>query len=258
MNKIKLLGLISIAVLAISCSQIKTAVNGVTHESASKLDFPLANLPPNIQNSMPDTHIGDGKAIVVSVLPGKQFYVGAEAAADDLVQTKIIQALKTNPSERQLLYLNADSQTEFGDVVKMLSTIRKENIENIGLIVGANGKTDGRFSMLKVKIPAEPKDEDVPVRPNPLTLVIAISKVGKIKLNNEDAVNDNEVKAKLTQIFKDRESKGIFRAGSNDVEKTVSVKGPRSANYLSIVKLVDAAIGAGAAPVNLQIDDLEM
>ncbi len=256
MKKLKFLGLFLIVVLAISCSQIKTAVNSLTQKSVPKLNFPATDLPRNVQNSTPDAHIGDEQAIVVSALYGKQFYVGAEKFPDDLVRMKIMQLLEKNPSERQLLYFNADSLTEYSDVVRMLDTVRKENIENIGLMVDANGKTDGRFFMLKVKIPAEPKDTYVISKPNPTTLVISISKDGKIKLN-KDEVSEDALKAKLTEIFKDRESRGIFREGTNEIEKTVFIKAPRSVTYVSVVKLVDAATGAGASPVNLQIDDLE-
>ena len=117
-------------------------------------------------------------------------------------------------------------------------------------------------SRFEAKVPAEPRPEDnqVPPRPNPLTLVVAVSSTdGKITLNNEPAgdVNDTEpLTNRLLAIFKDRENNLVFREGTNEVEKTVFVKAPRSVKYGNVVKAIDAVKTAGSDRVGLQIDDL--
>jgi biopolymer transport protein ExbD len=40
------------------------------------------------------------------------------------------------------------------------------------------------------------------------------------------------------------------------IQKTVFIKGPRSLNYGDVVKVIDGIKDAGAAPIGLQIDDL--
>jgi biopolymer transport protein ExbD len=60
----------------------------------------------------------------------------------------------------------------------------------------------------------------------------------------------------LAAIFKERESNGVFREGTNEVEKTVFIKAPRMVKYGDVVKVIDAVKGAGASPVGLQVDDL--
>src|SRR6476619_3452684 len=60
-------------------------------------------------------------------------------------------------------------------------------------------------SRFEAKVPAEPKDQqDVNVKPNPLTLVIAINKETKgITLNNYnfgDAANTEKLNTKLSEI----------------------------------------------------------
>jgi biopolymer transport protein ExbD len=114
----------------------------------------------------------------------------------------------------------------------------------------------------EAKIPAEPKDQpQVDVKPNPLTLVIAIDKnTKKITLNNQDAgdVSDaSSLTAKLNDIFKAREQNGVFREGTNEVEKTVFIKSAQSVKYGEVVKVIDAAKTAGASPIGLQVDSLE-
>lgn len=116
-------------------------------------------------------------------------------------------------------------------------------------------------SRFEAKVPAEPKPEDnVVAKPNPLTLVIGINKTdNKITLNNEefgDTTDTAPLTNKLQQVFKDRENNGVLKEGTNEVEKTVFIKSPRSMRYGNVVRVIDAAKVAGAQPIGLQIDDL--
>ena len=117
-------------------------------------------------------------------------------------------------------------------------------------------------SRFEAKVPAEPKPDEnqAPPKPNPLTLVITINKSDKsVTLNNEkagDVTNTEELTNRLSAIFKDREAQGVFREGTNEVEKTVFIKSPRSVKYGEVVKVIDAVKQGGAQPIGLQIDDL--
>lgn len=117
-------------------------------------------------------------------------------------------------------------------------------------------------SRFEAKVPAEPKDQqqNLDVKPNPLTLVIAINRDTKaVTLNNEaagDVSDASALTAKLDDIFKQRDTNGVFREGTNEVEKTVFIKSPTSVRYGDVVKVIDAAKAAKASPIGLQIDDL--
>lgn len=118
-------------------------------------------------------------------------------------------------------------------------------------------------SRFEAKVPAEPKPDEQQAnpKPNPLTLVVAINKAdGKITLNNDAMGNVSDASPlteKLTAVFKEREAGGVFRENTNEVEKTLFIKSPRSVRYGDVVKVIDAAKQAGAQPIGLQIDDLE-
>lgn len=117
-------------------------------------------------------------------------------------------------------------------------------------------------SRFEAKVPAEPKPDDQTVaKPNPLTLVVAVNKSDlKLQLNNQDAgdvTNPEALTTQLTQLFQSREANGVFREGTNEVEKTVFIKSPRSVRYGDVVKVIDAVKSAGAQPIGLQIDDLQ-
>ena len=116
-------------------------------------------------------------------------------------------------------------------------------------------------SRFEAKVPAEPKNDIQNVKPNPLTLVIGINRDTKaITLNNDpygDVSDTEKLSNKLREIFKDRETNGAFREGTNEVEKTVFIKSPKVVKYGDVVKVIDAAKLAGAEPIGLQIDDLD-
>ncbi len=122
--------------------------------------------------------------------------------------------------------------------------------------------TPSKPSRFEAKVPAEPKpDDQTVVKPNPLTLVVAINKADKkITLNNNESLGDTSNTAdltnRLTAIFKEREANGSFREGTNEIEKTLFIKSPRSVRYGDVVKVIDAVKQAGAQPIGLQIDDL--
>lgn len=116
-------------------------------------------------------------------------------------------------------------------------------------------------SRFEAKVPAEPKNQqNLDVKPNPLTLVVSINKDTKaVSLNNEaagDVSDASALTAKLADIFKQRTDNGVFRENSNEVEKTIFIKSPTSVRYGDVVKVIDAAKMAGASPIGLQIDDL--
>ncbi len=116
-------------------------------------------------------------------------------------------------------------------------------------------------SRFEAKVPAEPKDEqNVDVKPNPLTLVISINKSDlSIKLNEEsvgDASDTTALTNRLVEIFKDRTNNGVFKEGSNEIEKTVFIKAPKGVKYGEVVRIIDGAKQALASPIGLQVDDL--
>jgi biopolymer transport protein ExbD len=116
-------------------------------------------------------------------------------------------------------------------------------------------------SRFEAKIPSEPDpNQDLSqLKPNPLTLVVTIFGDFKLKLNQDDMGSTNDTGAlssRLVGLFEERKRAGAFRTGTQDVEKTVFVKAPRSIKYGEVVKVIDAIKGAGANPVGLQVDDL--
>lgn len=118
--------------------------------------------------------------------------------------------------------------------------------------------TPSKPTDFKTKIPQEMIDDRAD--PNPLTLVVAVNSDKNLRLNKDRLGTLDDTKDltdELIEIFQKREANGAFAENTNQIQKTVFVKAPRTLPYGEVVKLVDAVKIAGADPISLQIDDLE-
>jgi biopolymer transport protein ExbD len=119
----------------------------------------------------------------------------------------------------------------------------------------------------KMKIPQESK-QDV-VEPYINTIVVAINSDSTLRLKTESDLGSvrkpEKLTARLADIFKQRTENHAYAEGkvvrtdlpeTEKIEKTVFIKAPRSIDYGSVVKVIDAVKIAGANPISLQIDDL--
>jgi biopolymer transport protein ExbD len=95
------------------------------------------------------------------------------------------------------------------------------------------------------KVPEKPKEQQQNVDVS-LSLVITIDRTGLIKLNSQEMTDEN-LRNTLKKTIEGRPS---------DL-RTVFIKGPREIPYEKVVKLIDIAKGAGAAPIGLQIDNID-
>jgi biopolymer transport protein ExbD len=118
----------------------------------------------------------------------------------------------------------------------------------------------------KTKIPQESTQSG---KPHIDTLVVSLDSDSTLRLNTESDLGtvsepDKLIK-RLSQVFKEREENQDYADGAefrNDltaagkIQKTVFIKAPRSIDYGSVTKVIDAVKIAGASPISLQIDDL--
>ncbi len=124
-------------------------------------------------------------------------------------------------------------------------------------------------SSFKARVPAEPKDVKG-IIVNPKTLVVIVNPDYSLTLNNENngaTVNDTSpLIDRLKQVFTDRLANGDVsesfaedpnRPTADKIERTVFIKAPKTIDYGSVARVVDAVKLAGAYPISLQIDHLE-
>ena len=119
------------------------------------------------------------------------------------------------------------------------------------------------------KVPSQPAS-DLPIDPNPRTLVVTIKTDRTLMLNgltDMGSVSDtSKLSAKLVDLFQQRLLNHVYRDELRDrvdlpeslrIERTVFIKAPRSIPYLEVMKVMDGIKGAGAGPLGLQIDTLD-
>jgi len=96
------------------------------------------------------------------------------------------------------------------------------------------------------------------IKPNPLFLLVNLEADGKVSLNNEPSGSIDDLlqlQTFLTKIFNDRMNYGVFREGTNEVNKEVFIKVPNTVKLLELKNLARGVRDSGAVPIGLQIDD---
>ena len=121
-------------------------------------------------------------------------------------------------------------------------------------------------SAFKARIPEDSKTEG---DPNPQTLGVNINSDLSIDLNREIGLASVDDPSNLIDRLKDvfgyrsrnRDVSLSFadapdRPTQDRIERTIFIKAPRSIDYGSVARVVDAAKRSGAFPISLQIDGL--
>lgn len=119
------------------------------------------------------------------------------------------------------------------------------------------------------KVPSPP-DNELPLRPNDLTLVVSINPDRTLKLNllkdDVGTIDDqSKLTARLVSLFAERTRNRVYRTDMLAridlpervrIEKTVFIKAPRNLPYGEVARLMDGLKATGADPIGLQLDDL--
>lgn len=124
-------------------------------------------------------------------------------------------------------------------------------------------------SGFKARVPSEPTKTEG-VRNDPDTLVVNVAHDHSLNLNNESnlasVVEPSPLVNRLKQIFEQRASSGNEsvefgddpeRPMNDKIERTVFIKAPKTIDYGSVARVVDAVKLAGAYPISLQVDHLD-
>ncbi len=268
-NWSSLIGATTIEILLIA---IAIAIPFLINEPKRKKES--VNLPTNVKYAESDYNIDKETSIILTLnSDNKLFITQINNLPDKVEKTEKIITPEELPEnlkrlsrdltpDKKIVYLKADLNASYQNVLQVFDIIRKSEISKIGLVgYGEKNESDPyqlRYKMFEVKLPAPPDKENMVIKPNPLTLVAMLETDGKMKLNYEDMgmiSNPANLINKLSLVFKDREERGVFREGTNEVEKTVFLKVSKSGKYGDFIKLVEAVKRAGSEPIGIQIDD---
>jgi biopolymer transport protein ExbD/biopolymer transport protein TolR len=229
------------------------------------------SLPRDTRYSETDRNMDKESAVIVSLPNGDQLYVGKERTATSKAEfgDKLKRLLQQQTEPDKVVYLAANSSSDYGTIVEICDEIRKLAVSRIGLLVNKTGSNFPTRLAVDLAEQPDPNQDLSRLKPNPLTLVVAISSPDlRLTLNADaaGAVNDTAPLSEwLQRIFQQRKDNLALKPGletrtdlplDERVEKTLAIKANRSTKYGDVVKVIDAVRGAGATPVVLQLDDL--
>ena len=163
----------------------------------------------------------------------------------------LLQNSKTSAKTRlePIIIVKSDGALNFGKLLQIIKSLRISPKQKIKLQIAEN---------YYVAVPPLINGQNLEVRPYPLTLIVELQGDSTIFLNREqygNFSNMSPLKDKLEEVFREREENGVFREGSNEVEKTVFIVAPDTVKFSDVIKLIQSVAESGASPIGLQIED---
>lgn len=234
----------------------------------------IVSLPANVKNADKDAGIEKESSLVLTLAADGKMYKrqtrevngrverSEAAVTDQELPGTIERSMEDKTPDRRIVYFKCDVNASYESVLKIFEAIRKADVDKVGLVVIGQKDPDDPYQTAPLNFEVrlqERIDPGVISKPNPFTLVAAVDKDGKLLLNNEPKgtmPDASRIETTLKNIFKDREDNGIFREGTNEVEKTIHIKASKSTKYGDFIKLVEAVKAARAEPIGIQIDDV--
>lgn len=230
------------------------------------------NLPTGVKYAVEDNDIDNGSSLILLVASDNKLYLEEKQTKENKLERtekpvskeelpdKLTKFFETKTPDKRIVYLKADVGASNEIVLQILEIVRKADIDKVGLVVlKAKNELDSyqiSASKFDVKLPSLP-DKNEKLKPNPNVLIVFLDKDEKLKLNVDEMgtiSSPERLSKRLFAIFKERENNGVFREGTNEVEKTVSLSVFKSGKYGDFIKLVEAVKAAGAEPIEIQLD----
>ena len=91
-------------------------------------------LPQNMISPDPDPDIAKDTSVVIAIPDNNNFYVGKEMLPLDSLGDKVKKLMENKPPKDRIVYIKASIDVDYGHVVQAIDTIRKQDIDKIGLV----------------------------------------------------------------------------------------------------------------------------
>jgi len=91
-------------------------------------------LPRDMNNPDEDQAIIKDDSVVISMPDNDRVFIGKEEYPKNQLGDKIGKMMELNKSEKRIVYLKSGVDVDYGKVVEVLNIIRKQDIDQIGLV----------------------------------------------------------------------------------------------------------------------------
>jgi biopolymer transport protein ExbD len=92
------------------------------------------NLPRDMISPDPDADIAKDTSVVIAIPDNNNFYVGKEQFPIDALGDKVRKLMENKPPAQRIVYIKAGVDVDYGHVVQAIDTIRKQDIDRVGLV----------------------------------------------------------------------------------------------------------------------------
>ncbi|MEP7076530.1 MAG: biopolymer transporter ExbD [Acidobacteriota bacterium] len=92
------------------------------------------NLPRDMISPDEDGDIAKDTSVVIAIPDNNNFYIGKEQYPLDALGDKIKKMMEGKTPEKRIVYIKSGVDVDYGRVVEAIKTIRKQDIDKIGLV----------------------------------------------------------------------------------------------------------------------------
>ena len=92
------------------------------------------NLPRDMMSPDEDADIAKDTSVIIAIPDNNNFYIGKEQFPLTALGDKIKRLMENKTPEKRIVYIKSGVEVDYGKVVEAIDTIRKQDIDKIGLV----------------------------------------------------------------------------------------------------------------------------
>ncbi|HEX3100828.1 MAG TPA: biopolymer transporter ExbD [Pyrinomonadaceae bacterium] len=92
------------------------------------------NLPRDMISPDEDGDIAKDTSVIIAIPDNSNFYIGKEQYPIDALGDVIKKRMEGKTPDKRIVYIKSGVDVDYGQVVKAIETIRKQDIDKIGLV----------------------------------------------------------------------------------------------------------------------------
>jgi biopolymer transport protein TolR len=92
------------------------------------------NLPRDMISPDEDGDIAKDTSVVIAIPDNNNFYIGKEQYPLDALGDKVKKLMENKTPDKRIVYIKSGVEVDYGRVVDAIRTIRKQDIDKIGLV----------------------------------------------------------------------------------------------------------------------------
>src|SRR5687768_2683510 len=92
------------------------------------------NLPRDMISPDEDADIAKDTSVIIAIPDNSNFYIGKEQSPIDALGEVVKKRMEGKTPEKRIVYIKSGVDVDYGRVVQAIETIRKQDIDKIGLV----------------------------------------------------------------------------------------------------------------------------